>query len=208
MPIKVFIVEDHFVTRRGIRLVLEEDDAIVVVGEAETGQEALAQILALQPDVVVCDYELLQDMTGADLILALQQADSHASILILSGYDDSAYVRAAVTAGAKGYMLKDEYGPDIIAAVKMVAQGGTYFSPAIVPMLAAITKTSVLHFTEQEEQVLRLVAKGNTNLEIAQALEVEIRTVRFHLANLFEKLGVSNRGKVAAWAWKHGFGGK
>lgn len=133
------------------------------------------------------------------------QGGCQVPILMLSAYSHPAYVQDAVAHGAKGYLLKDEYGYTLVTAVKQVALGGTYFSSAIARLIAGF-HSSTWQLTQQEIRVLRLVATGASNPEIAHIMGIEGRTVRFHLGNLFQKTGVSNRGKLAAWAWREGFG--
>lgn len=204
MTISVFVLEDHDVTRKGIRLILEESPAIQVVGEAENVEAGLDLILSLRPDVVVSDFFFSQGKTGADLIFELQQAGYLVPVLILSGYDTPAYVEKAFMAGAKGYMLKDEYGPSLLTAVRQIAEGGSYFSPALDPIMREL-KEVMAHLTDREWEVVRFVAQGLKNEEMAQILGIEGRTVRAHLEKVFKKLGLSRRGELIAWAWKNGY---
>lgn len=204
MAISVFLVEDHYTTRQGMRLVLEEDAEINVVGEMETVEDALDPILALRPDVIVSDYSFGKQKTGAELIRALQDLRCFIPVLILSGYDTLAFAQAAFMAGARGYMLKNEYGPDLVKAVKAVAQGGMYVSPLLEPLLTEGMKR-ISQLTDREWQVVRFVARGLKNQEMAQIFGIEERTVRAHLEQVFKKLGLSHRGELIAWAWKNGY---
>ncbi len=202
--IHVLLADDHPVLRVGLRILLEQAPDIAIVGEAGNGAEALAQIEALRPEVVVLDCEL-PGMAGAAVAAEIQRRGLPTRVLALSAYADEYHVRGMLEAGAVGYLLKEEAPEVIVAAVRAAAQGKGYFSPTVAAQMAAWARGE--HpggLTEREVEVLRLLAQGRSNQEIAQALRISVRTVEFHVGNILKKLGAASRVEAAVWAKEHG----
>ena len=173
-----------------------------MVGEAGDGVETLAQIEELQPDVTVLDCQL-PGMSGVELAAEAERRHLNTRILALSAYRDERYVSGMLQAGAVGYILKDEAPTVIAAAVRAAARGEEWFSPAVAAQVAAWRRgehPARFDLSDRELAVLRLVAEGKTNKEIARALKVTERTVEFHVSNLLRKLGVASRVEAAVWA--------
>jgi len=206
--IRVLLADDHPTLRVGLRVLLDQAPDIEVVGEADSGQEALAQLEALQPDVVVLDCQL-PDLEGPEVAREMRRRGFEVQILALSGYDDDRYVRGMLEADAAGYLLKEEAPEVIVAAVRKAARGEGYFSPPVAAKIAgwARGETSKLdELTERELDVLQLLARGWDNHRIAEELAISERTVRFHLRNIYDKLGLKSRTEAAVWAVRQGLG--
>ena len=177
---------------------------VEVVGEAEDGEEALALIEALVPDVAVLDCQL-PGIEGTQVAQEIRRQGLPVRVLALSSYDDERYVRGMLEAGAVGYLLKDEAPETIVAAVRAAARGERYFSPAVAAKVAAWARRErPAGLTEREMEVVRLVAEGMSNKEIAHKLKVKKRTVEFHVGNILRKLSVASRVEAAVWAKEHG----
>ncbi|MCC6168951.1 MAG: response regulator transcription factor [Caldilineaceae bacterium] len=204
--IRVLLVDDHPPFRVGMRVLLEQNPAIQVVGEAGTGAEALVAAGQLQPHVLVLDCQL-PDMDGPALAAALRAQELPVRILALSAYDDLHYIRGLLAAGVTGYLLKNEAIETIVAAVQAAAQGKAFFSAAVAVQLAQLARldATVQPPTPREQQVLEQLALGKTNAEIARQLRIGERTVRFHVENLFGRLGVENRVEAVVRAMQAGW---
>lgn len=203
--IRVLLVDDHPVVRSGIRMLLERAADIQIIGEADRGQQGLDLIARLQPDVVLLDMEM-PDMTGVDVMRTLQSQGSPVRVLGMSAYDDPEYIRSLLGAGAYGYLTKDEALDSIVEAVRGVAQGQEgWLSRRAAARLTALTRqpaSDPIQLTEREEEVLRALAKGWSNDQIADHLVITERTVRYHLTNIYQKLNLSSRAETIAWAHK------
>jgi DNA-binding NarL/FixJ family response regulator len=208
--IRVVLTDDHPVVRSGIRQLLEKTADIVVVGEASDGAEALRLVKALDPDVLLLDMEMPGE-TGVQVAKQLQAAGSAVRILALSAYDDEQYIVGLLASGAAGYLTKEEALETIAEAVRGVAHGEDgWLSRRAAAQVAAWTRKGASHtngLTQREIEVARLAARGWTNDQIAEALSISERTVRFHLTNIYTKFGVSTRGAVIAWAVREGLEG-
>jgi DNA-binding NarL/FixJ family response regulator len=204
--IRVLLVDDHPPFRVGMRVLLEQNPSIQVVGEAGTGAETLAAAEQLQPHVLVLDCQL-PDMDGPAVAAALRARELPVRILALSAYDDLRYIRGLLAAGATGYLLKNEAVETIVAAVQAAAQGKAFFSAAVAAQLAQLARqdSSLPLPTPREQQVLAQLALGKTNAEIARQLQIGERTVRFHVENLFGRLGVENRVEAVVKAMHLGW---
>jgi DNA-binding NarL/FixJ family response regulator len=202
-PITVVLVDDHPVVRSGIRILLERAPDIRVVAEGERGDLALQLVQQYQPDVLLLDMEL-PGMTGLEVARAIQSAGLAVKVLALSAYDDEEYIIGLLSNGAAGYLTKEEALNTIVDAVRGVAQGeeGWMSRRAAARMAERVRRddTDLVALTEREEEVLKLLAKGWSNQQIAQELTVTERTVRFHLTNVYDKLGVNTRAEAIAWA--------
>jgi DNA-binding NarL/FixJ family response regulator len=204
--IRVLLVDDHPPFRIGMRVLLEQNPAISVVGEASTGAETLRLAAQLQPDVVVLDCQL-PDMDGPAVAAALRAQDAPLHVLALSAYDDLKYIRGLLAAGATGYLLKNEAVEVVVAAVQAAAQGRAFFSATVAAQLAQLARPEPLVEapTAREREVLAELAQGRTNAEIARQLGISERTVRFHIENLFGRLGVENRVEAVMKAMQLGW---
>ena len=201
--IRVLIVDDHPITCKGIRELLEPVAGISVVGEAHTGQEALQKINELKPTVVLLDMRL-PDMNGVEVIRKAYKTGSNAHILGLSSYNDREFISELLTYGASGYLLKDEVPEEIIQAVRGVAHGEVgWVSRKVAAMLSQILvkeQAGGAELTPRELKVLNLVVNGKTNNQIGIALGISPKTVEKHLHVIFQKLGVVSRVEAAILA--------
>ena len=204
--ITVFLVDDHTMMREGTRRLLEEDSSLKVIGEAQDGKAAIELCQEIHPDVVVLDISM-KGMHGFGVASALLSAPQPPAILVLTAYDQVAYVRAMLKLGAKGYWLKSARGSDIRQAVHDVAAGQQSFAPEIRRMLEDdkdLIPVFVEPLTTRELEVLHLIVQGVRNGEIAQRLFISIKTVETHLTSLYGKLGVQSRAEVIALAQRQG----
>lgn len=201
--IRVLLVDDHPAFRIGLRIVLEQAPDIAVAAEAGSGADALALAQSLAPDVVVLDCQL-PDLTGDAVARALRARGLSCAILALSAYTDEATVQRMVQAGALGYLVKEEAPAAIVDAVRAAARGEGRWSAAVASKLAASHGAAPGELTAREEDVVRLLAQGWDNQRIAHSLGISERTARFHLSNIFSKIGVQTRTEAAVWAVRHG----
>lgn len=201
--ITIVLADDHTMMREGTRRLLEEDPAFVVVGEAGDGARAIELCQQFHPDILVLDIAM-KGMNGfvvAQMLLATAQAPS---ILVLTGYDQAAYVQAMLRMGIKGYWLKSASGHEIRQALYEVAAGKQSLAPEIRQLLGEEDTVSLLvePLTNREREVLQLVIQGLRNGEIAEQLHVSVKTVETHLTSLYSKLGVQSRAEAIAFALK------
>lgn len=203
--IRVVLADGHPVVREGIRGLLKWATDIVVVAEASDGAEALRLAEELAPDVLLLDVEL-PGVTGVEVVRRLRAAGSPVRVLALSAYDDEQYVFKLLEAGATGYVLKEEALDTIVEAIRVASRGELWLSRRVEEkvVMRAIGEKEVT-LTERELDVLRLLAEGWTNARIAQELVVSERTVRFHVGNLLEKLGVDNRTEAVVKGIRRGW---
>ncbi|GAA1140257.1 response regulator [Ornithinicoccus hortensis] len=199
MTVRVLIVDDHPVVRSGLRALLETDPGLEVVGEAGSGEQALALAPRLAPGVVLMDLRLGEGIDGVTATERLRAAADPPAVMILTTYDHDADIVRAVEAGAAGYLVKDAAPQVILDAVHAAARGETVLAPALVHRLMTRMRRPGPRITDRELEVLRLVAQGRANRAIAKELFISEATVKTHLAHAFDKLGVDNRtGAVAA----------
>lgn len=205
-PIRVIVVDDHRLHSMGLNVILGDEPDILVVGIGASGADALRLVQEVRPDVVVMDVK----MPGADGIEAtrqIKQLDGHAEVLALSGYDDDETVIRALRAGASGYILKDAPFAEIAQAIRQVAGGNSYLTPAIARRVLRelqrsdsrpdpIAATDEAGLTARETQVLALIGRGLSNREIGSMLAISERTVENHIRSLYAKLGVRNRSQA------------
>lgn len=203
--IDVLLVDDHAVVRQGIRDFLESDPQIRIVAEADTGATAWSLIERCPPDVAVIDIRM-PGLTGIELTRRIKERRPEVRVLILSAYDDEPYIMALVRAGADGYILKTAQGDDLVRAVKRVFANKGAFDPDIAAKaVASLTHAGPVEaLSERELDVLRRVAKGRTNREVARDLGISDRTVQGHLANMFGKLNVASRTEMVTLALQRG----
>ncbi|MES1248979.1 MAG: response regulator transcription factor [Actinomycetota bacterium] len=202
------IVDDHAVVRSGLRLVLEGADDITVEDEGGTADEAVRLARLHKPDVVLLDVTM-PGRSGISATAEIKQASPNASILVLSMHDDPSYVRQAFAEGASGYLLKEGADAELFAAVREVASGGRYVHPTLGARLAAAeaqaqADAAANPLSEREGEVLRLLALGHTNQEIAKMLFISVRTAETHRAHIMQKLRLSTRAELVRYALQHG----
>jgi DNA-binding NarL/FixJ family response regulator len=198
--IKVFIVDDHYMVRMGLRGILSRNDTINVVGEAQNGEDAVQLCLELQPDVLLMDM-VLPGISGSEAATRILNTCTNTRIIALTSFSDMAQAAAAIEAGVCGYLLKDISGDDLIDAIRQVHAGGMVFPPEITRALASRPQVKQIRsLTQREQEVLLLVAKGYTNQQIAFELHIGSSTVKDHISSIFAKLQVNNRAEAAALA--------
>jgi DNA-binding NarL/FixJ family response regulator len=207
-PIRVLIVDDHAVVRSGIRLLLGREPDIEPAGEAGTGREAIFQARSLKPDVVLMDL-VMPDQTGLEVLPTLLHEHPDVKVLVLSMQDDPSYVREAFAAGASGYVLKEAADCEVVAAIREVATGGRYVNPALGARLVAAEaedrrRAEADPLSDREREVLRLLALGHTNQEIAKMLYISVRTAETHRAHVMHKLGLQSRAELVRYALERG----
>jgi DNA-binding NarL/FixJ family response regulator len=206
-PIRVLLVDDHPVVRSGIRALLEKNEEIEIVGEAATGAETLDLARKVAPTIILLDMEL-PDIPGIEVARQIQMQHPQIRILALSAHDDAAYIRGLLESGAAGYLLKDEAPEMIMDALRGVAQGEQgWFSRRISAQLVSMfgtDKQSDTKLTPREEEVLRLVVEGKTNLAIAAELKISEKTVEKYMGAIFTRLNVASRVEAAVYAVRQG----
>jgi DNA-binding NarL/FixJ family response regulator len=207
--IRILLADDHPVVRDGIRNRLDREADLTVVGEAANGEETIRQARRTRPDVVLLDVAM-PGPGAVPVMEALRQAVPSVKVLVLSAFDDDEYVFGMLAAGATGYALKDERLSTIVEAVRAVSQGETWLSPRVAAKVArravgdkAGAEDSPL--TDREQEVLRLMAQGKENAEIAAELVITERTVKFHVGNIYAKLGVTSRTAAVVEALRRGW---
>ncbi len=195
--IRVLLTDDHPVVRSGIRAELDGAHGIEVIGEASSGDEVLRLVEELRPDVLVLDV-VMPGMDGVEVTRILRERFPDLRILALSAYDENEYVFGILKAGATGYVLKEEALDTIVEAIRAASRGETWLSRRVEEKVVrrAIGEEEEVPLTERELEVLRLMAKGLSNKEIARELSITERTVRFHVGNILGKLGVESRTKA------------
>jgi DNA-binding NarL/FixJ family response regulator len=211
MPVRIVLVDDHALVRQGFRRILEDDPELQIVGEAGNGLDAVALVKKTDPDVVVMDMAM-PEMNGLHATMELVKQRPGTKVLILSMYSDEQYVRNALDAGARGYILKNAIENDLVRAVKAVAAGEQYLSPELSTLLIRAIKTGAFEaatdpydkLTQREKQVLQLIAHGKSNKEIAVMLDLSVNTVAVHRANLMSALGVHKTAELVLFAVKKG----
>lgn len=204
-PIKVLVVDDHWVVRQGLRMFLDQESAITVVGEASDGSEAIELVRRLRPDVVLMDI-LMPHVDGIEAIARIKAEMPRVEVIALTSVLQGRSVSDAIQAGAIGYLIKDTKGDELVRAIRDAAEGRVHLSPEAATRLAKDLRQSegVESLTERETSVLRLVAEGLANKEIARRLSISEKTVKAHLNNVFAKLDVHSRTQAALQAIRSG----
>ncbi|WP_455357431.1 response regulator [Streptomyces sp. SYSU K217416] len=209
--IRVLLVDDHQVVRRGLRTFLEVQDDIEVVGEASDGAEGIARAEELRPDVVLMDIKM-PGTDGIEALRKLRELANPARVLIVTSFTEQRTVVPALRAGAAGYVYKD-VDPDALAgAIRSVHAGHVLLQPEVADALLAQEESAGgtgrgTTLTEREREVLGLIADGRSNREIARALVLSEKTVKTHVSNILMKLDLSDRTQAALWAVRHGVAG-
>ncbi len=206
--IRVFLLDDHEVVRRGLQDLLESDGDIEVVGESGSAAEAIRRIPALRPDVAVLDARL-PDGSGIDVCREIRSLEPATAALILTSYDDDEALFAAIMAGASGYVLKQIRGTDLVDAVRRVAAGQSLLDPAVTAQVLERLRRgpevddALAPLTEQELRLLELIGEGLTNRQIAERMFLAEKTIKNYVSNLLSKLGLERRTQAAVFATKH-----
>jgi DNA-binding NarL/FixJ family response regulator len=206
--IRVLIVDDHAVVRSGLRRLLEAEEDIEPVGEAPNADRAVFEALQTKPDVVLMDL-VMPEKGGIEGMPAVLQSVPDAKVLVLSMQDDPRYVREAFAAGASGYVLKEAADAEVVAAIREVANGGRYVHPSLGARLVQAEaderrRAEEDPLSDREREVLRLLALGHTNQEIASMLYISVRTAETHRAHIMQKLRLSNRAELVRYALSAG----
>jgi two-component system, NarL family, response regulator NreC len=205
MSIRVLIVDDHAVVRAGLRLLLDAEDDIETVGEAGDAREAVFEVRSSKPDVVLMDVGLGSGKSGIEATPEMLREAPDAKVLVLSMQDDPRYVREAFAAGASGYVLKEAADNELVAAVREVAGGARYVDPTLGARIAVSDAEAERAadddpLSDREREVLRLLALGHTNQEIAKTLFISVRTAETHRAHIMQKLRINTRAELVRYA--------
>ena len=198
---RVLVVDDHSLLRTGVANIINQEIDLEVVAEAANGRDAIDAFLIHRPDVVLMDLRM-PEMEGVEAIRRIREIDPQARVVVLTTYDADEDIARALQAGAKAYILKDIAADALVACVRDVLAGKTYLAPAAAAKLAE--HVTQVQLTPRELAALRLLANGHSNKEIATALEISERTVKSHLAHLFEKLQVTSRTEAVRVATRRG----
>jgi two-component system response regulator NreC len=202
--IRVLVVDDHAVVRSGLRRILDVEEDIETVGEAANAERAIFEAMGHKPDVVLMDVTM-PGQSGVEVLPALLQSVPETRVLILSMHDDPGYVRAAFEAGASGYVLKEAADSEVVTAVRAVAGGQRYVHPALGAKLIEAEseerrRAEADPLSEREREILRLLALGHTNQEIAGMLYISVRTAETHRAHIMQKLRLTSRAELVRYA--------
>jgi len=210
MPMSILIVDDHGVLRAGLRALLNAEPDLHVVGEAADGQTGLRLATELNPDLVLMDITM-PGMSGIQVTRQLKETLPSTRVLILTLHEDESLLREAIRAGASGYILKQAVEAELISAIRAVGRGELYIHPAMtrallkdVSPLLVPEENPTEPLSPRELEVLRLVAQGHTNRQVAEMLHLSVRTVESHRANLMDKLGLSSPAQLVRYAIEHG----
>jgi DNA-binding NarL/FixJ family response regulator len=214
-PLRIVLADDHAIVRQGLRLLIDSQPEMRVVGEAADGEEVLAQTRTLMPDIVVMDISM-PGMNGLLATRALKQAQPEVAIIVLTRHDEDTHLEELLRAGASGYVLKQSAPPELLQAIRAIAAGGIYLDPRVTGRVAdgllggrpiESGRLRATPISERESQVLRLVAVGHSNKEIADQLKISVKTVELHKMNAMRKLGLAGRVDVIRYGvlqgWLH-----
>jgi DNA-binding NarL/FixJ family response regulator len=204
MAIHIVVVDDHPIVRDGLVAVLATQPDFEVIGEASSGPEAIRCVGANKPDVVLLDLEM-PDMDGVETLQRLREIDPAVRVIVFTAFDTDERIVKAVQAGARGYLLKGVPRDEIFNAIRVVHAGGALLQPVVASkLLRQVTQPEADPLTERELEVLRLMAQGQMNKEIAAALVISERTVKFHVSAILSKLGAGNRTEAVTLAAQQG----
>ena len=206
-PIKILLADDHTIVRQGLKMILSAQTDFKVIGEAANGREAVDLAQKLHPDVVLMDVAM-PELNGIEATRRMVAANSRLKVLVLSMHKEAVYVREILRAGARGYILKDAIDTELVSAVRSVAKGDGYISPAVSGALLSDYRKDVTDpvdlLSGREREVLQLIAEGKTNKEIANKLNLSVYTVDSHRGKIMEKLNLHSTGELVRFAIKHG----
>ncbi len=201
--IRVLLVDDHPLVLDGIRSRIELDPMIEVIGEGNNGEEALLLAAECKPDIVLMDISM-PVLNGIEAAERFASEQPHVKLLMLTMHDNKEYITKVLKAGAKGYILKDVSSNEMIAALKAVYQGKTYYSSGVTDILLNEGSSKVVPLTEREKTILRLLAEGNSNKHVARELDISVRTVETHRRNIKRKLDVKTSAGLVKYAIENG----
>jgi two-component system, NarL family, response regulator NreC len=205
--IKILVADDHAIVRQGLKLILSANSDLQVVGEAGNGREAVDLAQKLQPDMVLMDVAM-PELNGIEATRRLIASTPRIRVLVLSMHKEPTYVREILKAGARGYILKDAIDTELLSAVRAVARGDGYISPAVSGALLGDYRNNVTDPTDllssREREVLQLIAEGKTNKEIATRLNLSVYTVDSHRGKVMDKLNLHSTGELVRFAVRHG----
>lgn len=205
--IKVLLADDHTIVRQGLKLILASQPDFEVVGEAANGREAADLAEKLRPDIVLMDVQM-PDLNGIEATRRMVAANSRLKVLVLSMHKEALYVREVLKAGARGYILKDAIDTELLSAMRSVARGDGYISPAVSGALLSDYREQSSNpldtLSTREREVLQLIAEGKTNKEVATRLNLSVYTVDSHRGKIMEKLNLHSAGELVRFAMKNG----
>jgi two-component system response regulator NreC len=206
--IQIVVVDDHAVVRSGLRMLLAAEEDLAVVGEASDAREAVFEVRAHQPDVILLDV-VMPGESGIEALPKLLHEAPEAKVLVLSMQDDPNYVREAFAAGASGYVLKEAVDAEVVDAIRQVASGGRYVHPVLGARMvaaeaAAQAAAEADPLSDREREILKLLALGHTNQEIAKQLYISVRTAETHRAHIMRELQLETRAELVRYAIEHG----
>ncbi len=204
---KILLADDHTIVRQGLKLILSAQPDLEVIGEAANGREAVELVQRLKPDLVLMDVAM-PELNGIEATRRMVEVNSRIKILVLSMHKEAVYVREILRAGARGYILKDAIDTELLSAVRSVARGDGYISPAVSGALLNDYRKDVTDpadlLSNREREVLQLIAEGKTNKEIATRLNLSVYTIDSHRGKIMEKLNLHSTGELVRFAIKHG----
>jgi two-component system response regulator NreC len=208
MSVRVLVVDDHAVVRAGLVMLIDAEKDMETVGEAGNARDAIFEARSAKPDVVLMDV-MMPDQSGLEVVPQLLHEHPETKVLVLSMQDDPRYVRESFAVGARGYVLKEAADTELVAAIREVARGGRYVHPELGARLVAAETEELRRaeedpLSEREREVLRLLALGHTNQEIAKLLYISVRTAETHRAHIMQKLRLSSRAELVRYALGEG----
>lgn len=205
--IRILLADDHAILRKGVRMMIDAEEDLEVVGEAKTGREAIDEARNLKPDIVIMDVSM-PELNGIEGTRRICEELSQTKVIGLSMHRDAVYVREILRAGARGYLLKDSEEDDLIRAIRAVARGEAFLSPAVSDAVLSDYRKHVSNpvdlLTSREREVLTMIAEGKTNKEIANALNLSVYTIESHRGSVMDKLNLHNTGDIVRFAIRNG----
>jgi two-component system response regulator NreC len=206
MPIRIVLADDHVLVRQGLKSLLERE-GFQVVAEASDGQEALRHVESLQPDIAVMDISM-PTLNGLNAAREVKRASPKTKTILLTQHDESQYIRDALEAGVKGYVLKSQVANDLLLAIRQVSRGQVYLSPgvssAVMEAYQSKSERSKNPLTSRERQVLQLVAEGKSTKDVASLLGISVKTAESHRTRLMQKLDIHETASLVLYAVRHG----
>lgn len=209
--ISILIADDHALVREGIIAILKLHDDITILGEASDGKETIEKAGALNPDIILMDIAM-PGLGGLEATLEIKKTNPHTKVLVLSQYDDREYVSRLIKAGVSGYILKHAVGTDLVSAIRAVSRGEFYLYSSIASSVISdylstkeeLSEDPYEKLTDREKQVLKILAEGHSHKEIAKILNISVKTVIAHQANIAEKLNIHSRAEFVKFAIRKG----